>query len=360
MNFYPTSTKPSGKKNNVKTVNASYQKIISIMKLTVVLITMFCVQLHAAVFSQQVTLNQQNVSLEKVLKEIKRQTGYFFLYDMDLIKEKSKPVSINVTNMAIEKVMAQALKSQPFTWEIKVNTILIKPIPSQLDKVTNAQEKAIDLHGKVIDENGQGLPGATVKVAATGKVTTTDINGNFTLRNVSDDAILTISYIGYVTKDINAAAANGTISLLPQVGALDNVVITGYTNYSRNQSTNAATLVTADKINQVPGLTVDQILQGRVAGMSVISTSGQPGQSAAVTIRGVGSVNGSSTPLYILDGIPIEGGYFQTINPEDIESATVLKDASAKALYGSRGSNGVIVLTTKKGKSAVQLAIRLL
>src|SRR5690606_5300686 len=137
---------------------------------------------------------------------------------------------------------------------------------------------------------------------------------------------------------------------------IDEVTITGYTDYSKGKSPSATSLVKADDINQVPMSSLDQILQGKVAGMSVISSSGQPGQSAAVVIRGIGSISGSTTPLYIMDGVPIEGGYFQTINPQDIESVNVLKDASAKALYGSRGSNGVIIITTKKGKQG-RLAI---
>lgn len=319
------------------------------MKLTIVLLIVFCVEINASAYSQRISLNERNIPLEQVLKEIKKQTGYFFLYDADLIQQQSKPVTISIKNASIEDVMAKTLKMQPFSWEITANTILIKPAlkPGNIKK----QLQAIDVQGKIVDEKGQPLPGVSIKEKGTLNATVTDANGSFRLNNVADNAILVLTYIGFESKEIKAEAQVGTVGLTPTLAALNEVVITGYTNYSRNQSVNAATLVTADKINEVPGLTVDQILQGRVPGMSVISTSGQPGTSASVVIRGIGSVSGSSTPLYILDGIPIEGTYFQTINPEDIESATVLKDASAKALYGSRGSNGVIVLTTKKGKA---------
>ncbi|MGF1922801.1 MAG: SusC/RagA family TonB-linked outer membrane protein [Bacteroidia bacterium] len=316
------------------------------MKLLIIFLTAFCVQVSASTaFSQRISISQKNMPLEQVLKEIKRQTGYFFLYDTDLIQQRSTPVSLNVKNAELKDVLVLALKSQPFSYEIKENTILIMPT-----KTTGAL-KALDVTGKVVDENGVGMPGATIKVKGTAIIAASDNEGNFTLRNISENAILVISYLGYADKEVPAKANLGNIGLSAISNMLSNVVITGYTNYTKAQSASAISLVTADKINQVPGLTVDQILQGRVPGMSVISTSGQPGQSAAVVIRGIGSVNGSSAPLYILDGTPIEGNYFQTINPEDIESATVLKDASAKALYGSRGSNGVIVLTTKKGKA---------
>ncbi len=316
------------------------------MKLLIIFLTAFCVQVSASTaFSQRISISQKNMPLEQVLKEIKRQTGYFFLYDSDLVQQKSKPVSINVKNAELKDVLVLALKSQPFSYEIKENTILIMP------SATSQLVKVADVTGKVVDENGMGMPGATIKVKGTAIVAATDNEGNFTLKNINENAILMISYLGYADKEVSAKANLGTIGMVPTSNMLTNVVITGYTNYTKAQSASASSLVTADKINQVPGLTLDQILQGRVPGMSVISSSGQPGSNASVVIRGIGSINGSSTPLYILDGVPIEGGYFQTINPEDIESATVLKDASAKALYGSRGSNGVIVFTTKKGKA---------
>lgn len=347
MNFYTQSNNPLATKPTGFITNFFNQQFIRAMKLFIILMTVLCVQVSASAFSQRINISQKNKPLEQVLKEIKRQTGYFFLYDSDLIKQKSKLVTIDLKNAEIKEVLVQALKSQPFSWEIKENTILIMPIAGEdLEKL-----KAIDVSGKITDENGNPMPGASVKIKGQSAVTVADYNGNFTLRNVDENAVLIISYIGYADKEVSAKTQLGSIKLTPSAGNLTDVVVTGYTNYTKSQSAAASSLVSSDKINDVPGLTLDQILQGRVPGMSVISTSGQPGQSASVVIRGIGSVNGSSTPLFVLDGVPIEAGYFQTINPEDIESATILKDASAKALYGSRGSNGVIVLTSKKGKS---------
>ena len=343
LKFYLTNRDVSSNQVPEKRTGFNKQKLMKTMKLTIILIAVFCLQLNAAVFSQRVTISKKNMSLENVIKEIKKQTGYFFLYDLDLLQQKSKPVSLSVKDAEISEVLAIALKSQPFGFEIKENTILIKPL-------VYATISNIDVSGIVRDENGQPMIGASVKVKGTSITTVTDGQGRFSLRNVDDQAVLVISYLGYADREVKA---NSTIDvqLSTSSNTLSDVVITGYTNYARSQSATALATVSSDKINQVPGLTVDQILQGRVPGMSVISTSGQPGQSASVVIRGIGSVSGTTTPLYILDGVPIEGNYFQTINPEDIESATVLKDASAKALYGSRGSSGVILLTTKKGKA---------
>ncbi len=346
MKFYIKSDTGRGETPHRSIANQLNNKLIKSMKITVMFLTMLSLQVSASAFSQRISINQKNMPLEQVLKEIKRQTGYFFLYDLDLIQQKSKLVSINVKNAELKDVLVMALKSQPFNYEIKDNTILIMPKSTLVAVV-----KAIDVSGKIVDESGSPMPGASIKVRGTSMAVISNGDGSFMLRNVEENATLVISYLGYADREVKAKAQLGTITLTQVANKLSDVIITGYTNYTKNQSANATALVSAEKINQVPGLTLDQILQGRVAGMSVISTSGQPGQSASVVIRGIGSVNGSSTPLYIMDGIPIESGYFQTINPEDIESATVLKDASAKALYGSRGSNGVIVFTTKKGKA---------
>lgn len=200
--------------------------------------------------------------------------------------------------------------------------------------------------------NQEGAPVENVVIAVKGRNTAvvTTAEGTFAIEaNEGDELIIT--HASYLSQTIVVGQTTYlTITLQQNVNDLDQVVVTGYTEYAKRNSPSASTQVNAADINKVPMSSLDQILQGRVPGMSVISSSGQPGQSAAVVIRGIGSINGSTAPLYIMDGIPIEGGYFQTINPEDIESVTVLKDASAKALYGSRGSNGVIVITTKKGK----------
>jgi len=346
MKFYIKSNTPSIKESLGFITKHFNHKLIKAMKLTVIFLTVLCLQVSAAAFSQRVSISQKNMPLEQVLKEIKRQTGYFFLYDLDLVQQKSKPVTLNVKNAEIKDVLLMALKSQPFIYEIKDNTILILPKAN-----VNETIKAIDVNGKIVDENGIPMPGASIRVKGKSISTISGTDGTFTLKNVDENDVLVISYLGYTDKETAAKSQLGSVSLVPFANTLSDVVITGYTNYTKAQSAAASSLVAADKINQVPGLTLDQILQGRVAGMSVISTSGQPGQSASTVIRGVGSINGTSSPLYVLDGVPIESGYFQTINPEDIENATVLKDASAKALYGSRGSNGVIVLTSKKGRS---------
>lgn len=324
-------------------------RYLAIMKLTVVMLLTVCLTASAKGYSQNITLSMKNASLENVFRQIQQQSGYEFLYSTRIL-EQAHTVNIRVKNAKMQEVLEICFKDQPFGYTIIGQTVVIKPRESDPLSVFKEKEVWAQIRGIVLGDNGTPVSGATVQVKGkTRQVTTTDDEGRFTIEASPGDELV-ISHISYQTKSVRIGSTeNITITLQANVSQLDQITITGYTQYSRRESPSATTYVSASDINQVPMSTVDQILQGRVPGMSVTSSSGQPGQSASVVIRGVGSIGGSTTPLYVMDGVPIEGGYFQTINPEDIESVTVLKDASAKALYGSRGSNGVIVITTKKG-----------
>lgn len=316
------------------------------MKLTGFLILMMCMQVSAGSFAQQkISIKASQASIKYLLKEIEKQTEYRFVYSHNILSNDKK-ISLNVNNASLDETMRYLLKETALTYALKESSLVI------IYPLTAAEKKDVVVTGKIVDEGGMPLPGVSVKVSGLSVATATDGNGAFTIRVPDGNASLEFSSIGFL-KQIVTIGNRTVINVVLKIDSkgLEEVVITGYTNYERGKSASASTVVTADKINQVPGLTLDQILQGRVPGMTVTSSSGQPGQSASVTIRGVGSINGSRSPLMVVDGIPIESGYMQTINPEDIESATVLKDASATALYGSRGANGVIVYTTKKGKA---------
>lgn len=239
------------------------------------------------------------------------------------------------------------LLSPSFSAFAKTNSLKVSSSTSRTIFVQQAQSS---FSGRVVDAAGNPIPGVSIAIKGKSTKTLTSSNGQFTIEASVGDEI-EVKHLAYQSKIITLGGdRNVTITLEDLNTAIEEVTITGYTNYSKGKSPSSSSIVRAEDINQVPMSSLDQILQGKVPGMSVISSSGQPGQSAAVVIRGIGSISGSNTPLYVMDGIPIEGGYFQTINPQDIESVNVLKDASAKALYGSRGSNGVILITTKKGK----------
>lgn len=215
---------------------------------------------------------------------------------------------------------------------------------SSLNKVMQQKQ------GTVLDSQGQPIAGVSIKNLTTGAAVQSDATGKFYVTAQASD-LLEISSIGYTILRIKASEITINIRLAEKSEQLEDVVITGYTNYARKKSANVSSVVSAKELAQVPMASLDQVLQGRVPGMSVLSSSGQPGAAASVVIRGIGSINGNSTPLYVIDGVPVEGGDLKNYNPNDFENVTVLRDASAKALYGSRGSNGVILMTSKKGKS---------
>ncbi|MET3112496.1 TonB-linked SusC/RagA family outer membrane protein [Pedobacter sp. CG_S7] len=319
-------------------------RMLLTLKLTSLILLIMCLQVSASGFAQQkISITANDMSIRNLLRNIEKQTDYRFVYSTQALSPEKK-ISVKLYQVSLDEVMKCIWKETNITYALKENNLVI--IYSSV-----METKDIVITGRVLDEGGQPMPGVSVKVSGLAVATVTDNNGAYSIRVADNNAALEFSYLGYTLQVIAVGTKNVVnITLKADTKSLQEVIVTGYTSYKREQSASAATLVTAEKINNVAGLTVDQILQGRVPGMSVISSSGQPGQSAAVVIRGIGSVNGSSSPLYILDGTPIEGGYFQTINPEDIENVTVLKDASAKAQFGSRGSNGVILITSKKGK----------
>jgi TonB-linked SusC/RagA family outer membrane protein len=211
-----------------------------------------------------------------------------------------------------------------------------------------AQNRTVS--GTVLDNEGRPLAQVSVVVTGTTLGTVTDVQGAFTLQVPSTAKTLDVSYVGFKSQTV-AIPAQGNITVALAPGSnLDEVVVTGYTREKRSSFTGAVSKVESKEINQIPMASIDQVLQGRSPGLYVTAGSGQPGAAATVIIRGVGSINGGTAPLYVIDGIPVSAGVFSALSTSDIESVDVLRDASATALYGSRGSNGVIVITTKRGR----------
>src|SRR5690606_37256520 len=221
----------------------------------------------------------------------------------------------------------------------------------------------------IVDEQGTPLEGAAVRVKGTTRVTSTDADGRFTLVEVDDAAVLVISFVGYVTLELPASSELTNIAMKPEVSDLDEVVVMGYGTQRKGDITGAVSSIRAEDFNKGTNATFDQLIAGKAAGVQFVQSSGEPGGGVAVRIRGASSVNAGTSPLYVIDGLPIDnspvagggGANFDAppsprnplagINPEDIESIEILKDASATAIYGSRGANGVIMVTTKKGKA---------
>lgn len=197
---------------------------------------------------------------------------------------------------------------------------------------------------------GEPIIGANISIKGTTIGTVTDIDGNFSLE-VPASATITISYIGYLTKEIPVGNNSRiAVKLVEDTQNLDEIVVVGYGVQKKSDLTGSVANIKSEKLMERPATTVEQALAGRVAGVNVSTNSGRPGGRTSIQIRGYSSINASSTPLYVVDGVVWEGGGLDAINPNDIQSVDVLKDASSTAIYGTRGSNGVIIITTKKGK----------
>lgn len=314
--------------------------------LATIMLLALCVQVHAKTYAQEkINLQLKKATIKILLDEVERQTAYRFVYHTGTLPT-GKKIDITVRNADLEEVLEKAFDGLPLKYTVKEDNLVI------IFSSENTPKADKIVKGRVVGPDSNPLAGVSVQAEGTNVGTITNSDGMFSLDVPDNVKVLQFSLVGFLEQKIDITGRNTlSVTLQQSATSLNEVVVTGYTNYSRNRSVSATTTVGSDKINDVPAATFEQALQGRVPGLSIQSTSGQPGTSANVVLRGVGTIGGSNSVLYIMDGVPIEAGVFQSVNPGDIESVTVLKDASAKALYGSRGSNGVIVITTKKGKA---------
>ena len=318
-----------------------------IMKL-VILLTVICLQVSASAVSQQITISEKNIPLEKVFKSLRKQTGYSFFYKVDLL-QKAKPVSLNLNGVTLEEALSKCFEGQSFTYEILNKTVIIKPkAVSKIDKIQeNRAAQLAEITGKVTSEAGEPLIGVTVVLKGTTMGSSTDVSGNYSLNVPDNEGTLVFSYIGFETKEVaigNATTLNVTLS--PDAKALEEVVVVGYGEQKKETLTGSVVQVTGDDIVASPTANVTTALAGRLPGLVVNQRSGEPGRDdPAILIRGTGTL-GNNAPLIIIDGV--ERSQMGRLNPEDIESYSVIKDASA-AIYGARAANGVIIITTKRG-----------
>ncbi|MGV3510274.1 MAG: TonB-dependent receptor [Sphingobacteriaceae bacterium] len=329
------------------------------MKLTVVLLVTTLLHASAAGYAQKITLSKSSASLEQVFWEISNQSGYEFVYDVEMLKE-AKPVNAEFKNTSLEKVLKECFAGQPLTYTIQRNFIIVKRKQPSLSGVN----QVIPITGKVTDENGNPLPGVTVKVKNSNLAVVTDTKGEFAFRDIDGDAILVFSYIGFITQEVAANNQSSLqISLKEDRQQLNELVIVGYGQQRKQDITAAVSSFKPTEENARPVLGPDQLIQGRMAGVNVSGGSGSPGSSNRVTIRGIGSLSATNEPLYVIDGVPLVNrnaalinlgenmNPLSLLNPNDIESVEVLKDAASSAIYGSRATNGVILITTKSGKA---------
>jgi TonB-linked SusC/RagA family outer membrane protein len=293
-----------------------------------------------------VTINVKNESVEKVLKRINKETSLNFFYDPAILS-KASSVTLNVKDMPLQEVLNMLSVQTGLNFQRINNTISVNWETNSKQPIQSPKEK---ITGTIKDTNGDPVIGASIQVKNTGIGTITDYNGQFSLNNVPENGILIISYIGYDTEEIPVnKKKNLQIVMKENTKQLEEIVVVAYGTAKKSSFTGSAEVVKQDRIEKRVVADVSKALEGTVAGVQSTSGSGQPGSGASMVIRGFGSISASNTPLYVVDGVPFDGA-LNTINPNDIESVTVLKDASAGALYGSRGANGVVMITTKRGE----------
>lgn len=323
-------------------------KVLMVMKLTVFLLIISLSQLSATVYSQKITLNEKNVSLETVLQKIKEQSGYNLFYDATDIEGTNK-ISINVKNVSVEKALEKCTANQPLSFSIIENTIVVREKPgADLSKRINNLVIVSEIKGRVVDDKGLPLPGVTVRLKETDIATTTDIDGRFSIKTFSDGGVLVFTFIGFETKEVTIRSNDAiNVVLKESQKSLSEVVVVGYGTQKKVSVVGAQSTIDPSEL-QLPVRSLATSLGGRLPGVISVQRTGEPGGDADVWIRGISTFSsGLSKPLVLVDGVPRS---FSDVDPEDIESFSILKDASATAVYGVRGANGVILVNTKTGK----------
>lgn len=340
------------------------------MRLAVLLLIAAVFQVQAGTYAQRVTLNENNSSLTEVLEKLGAQSGYDFVYGHTLLKS-AKPITVQIKNELFNNALKKVFEGQNLTYTIRNKTVVIFQKESSLLNRISDFFKAISISGKITDEKGTPMPGVTVQLKGTSTIAYTNASGNYSITVPNNDSQLVFTFIGFGTQEIRVGDKTTiNVTMKESANELETVVI-AYGVQKKTDITGSLTSISGESIKDLPStVNLEQALQGRAAGVMVMQESGQPGGATRVRIRGASSLLGSNQPLYIVDGVPVvaEGNIpvngnvinndlirqglsspLNNINPSDIESMTVLKDASATAIYGSRAANGVVIITTKKG-----------
>lgn len=351
-------------------------QIFIAMKLVMVFMILGFLQASAKSTAQTVSISGKNMTLEKVFKSIQQQTAYVFFYNESLLKE-AHPVTVSLRKVSVIDALNFVFNDQPLGYKIVGTTITVVNRPAVQKEELNVTEELpqFTVYGKVTDQAGGPLEAVSVVVVGSGRGTATDVKGEYKLSGIDENAILVFSYIGYESQRISVKSRTViNVILKVEVNKLNETVIIGYGKTTKRLNTGSVTTITADVIEKQPVQNVMQALVGRVPGMQITQNNGLAGSNTIIQIHGQSSINSGTIPLYVIDGVPytnFNGGFppqdnldawgisganggtspFSSINPSDIESISVLKDADATAIYGARGANGVVLITTKKGKS---------
>lgn len=339
--------------------NPRFKQIFRIMRISTFLL-MVCVFCSYAgnVHSQnaRVNIRMSNVKLDKILNEIESQTDYLFIYNNQV--NINKIASVKAKNEAVAQVLDKILSGTGINYELEGTHIILT---TEAVKENNARQQAKTITGTVVDAGGEPIIGANIRIKGTTTGTITDIDGNFSIE-AEPKSVIEISYIGYLTQEMVINNQKSIRILLREdTKTLDEVVVIGYGVQKKADLTGSVANINTEKLNTQSNANIGQALQGKIAGVDIVSQGGAPGSGARIMVRGIGTLN-NAAPLYIVDGMYMSS--IDNINPNDIASIDVLKDASSAAIYGSRAANGVIIVTTKEGtntegKPIIDLSINL-
>lgn len=334
-------------------------KLLRIMKLTSMLLLVGALTVRAGGYSQEVKvdLSLSSVKLTTFFKVVEKATTYRFIYCNDVIPD-GKFISIKAKKKPLFEVMDEVMEltKLKYRFDEKSGVFII----SEKNKIPTPDDKNVifrTITGSVTNENGEPLPGVTVQVKGTTETTTTGVNGEFTIEIGEGVKTLVFSFVGMISKEVQVEGNEPLrVAMALSNRSLDEVVVVGYGTQKRTLVTGAVSSVSGKTLNELPAVSISQALQGRISGVTV-TNNGSPGAAPIVRIRGISSISYASDPLYVVDGFPT--GDLESIDVKDIESVDVLKDASAAAIYGSRATNGVIMITTKKGRRDGQVRVGL-
>jgi len=335
---------------NAKVNSLTKRRLINVlmtMKLTAIVIMVALTNVSAKSYSQ-IMLKLKNAPVKEALQIIEHQTGFHFLYDNKDLSQVGL-INVELSNVPLKQALDACFEGQPLTYRIFKNTIVLKRMESPETITVPIVQTAIS--GRVTDTQGEPLTGVSIMLQGTSTGTVSDNDGRYVLNVPNSAGTLVFTYVGFVAQAVTIGGRTTIdVQLEASSESLSEIVVIGYGTQRRSDLTGSITSVSAEQIEGQAFSNVNQALQGKVAGADITSTSGEPGGPVQVRIRGQGTFNNSG-PLYVVDGVPMPGDNINAINPNDIASVNILKDASASAIYGSRAANGVILITTKKGQS---------
>ena len=326
--------------------NPRFKQIFRIMRIStfLLMVCVFCSYAgNAHSQNAKVSIRMNNVKLDKILNEIENQTDYLFIYNNQV--DINKITSVKVKNEAVAQVLDKSLSGTGINYELEGTHIILT---TEAIKDLHAQQQAKTVTGTVTDVSGEPIIGANIRIKGTTTGTITDIDGNFSIE-AEPQSVIEVSYIGYLTQETVINNQKSIRFLLKEdTKTLDEVVVIGYGVQKKADLTGSVANINTEKLNTQSNANIGQALQGKIAGVDIVSQGGAPGSGTRIMVRGIGTLNNAS-PLYIVDGMYMNS--IDHINPNDIASIDVLKDASSAAIYGSRAANGVIIVTTKEGSN---------